>query len=101
MEDDPGVRRSFLGRRVPPWFELRAVRIPVGAAIAYVEGEWRDAIVLIERGEIELETFEGERHRFGRGSLIWLDGVRLHALRNAGPRPAELVAISRPAQRGP
>ena len=97
----PGVRRSFLGRRVPPWFDHRAVRIPVGSAIVYVEAEWRGAIVVVDSGEVELETLDGERHRFGPGNLIWLDGVRLRVLRNAGGQPAVLVAISRPAQRGP
>jgi len=95
MVAEPGERRSFLGRRVPPWFDHRAVTIPVGAAIAYVDSDWRGAIVVVERGEVELEAVDGERHRFGLGSLIWLDGVRLRVLRNVGRQPAVLVAISR------
>ncbi len=51
----------------------------------------------IERGEVELEALDGERHRFGAGNLIWLDGVRLRVLRNAGGQPVELKAISRPS----
>lgn len=102
MEDDPGGRRSFLGRRVPLWFDHRLVKIPVGAAVAYVEDDWRGAIVVVERGVVELEALDGERHCFGDGDLIWLDGVRLRVLRNAGGQPVVLVAISRPrAQRVP
>ena len=101
MDGDGGVR-SFLGRRLPPWFVLRVVTVPVGSAVAYVEEEWRGAIVVVERGEVELEALDGERHRFGAGDLIWLDGVRLRVLRNAGEHPVQLKAISRPSgQREP
>ena len=50
---------------------------------------------MVERGEVELEALDGERHRFGAGNLIWLDGVRLRVLRNAGGQPLQLKAISR------
>jgi glyoxylate utilization-related uncharacterized protein len=101
MDGDGGVP-SFLGRRVPPCFVLRVVTVPVGSAVAYVEDEWRGAIVVVERGEVELEALDGERHRFGAGNLIWLDGVHLRVLRNAGEQPVRLKAISRPSgQREP
>ena len=100
MDEVPA--RVFLGRRVPAWFDHRVVTIPVGMAVAYREDEWRGAIVVVERGEVELESLDGERHRFGGGDLIWLDGVRLRVLRNAGSRPVVLAAISRqPVQRDP
>ena len=94
MDGDRGAG-SFLGRRVPPCFVLRVVTVPVGSAVAYVEDDWRGAIVVVERGEVELEALDGERHRFGAGNLIWLDGVRLRVLRNAGGQPVQLKAISR------
>jgi hypothetical protein len=102
MEEVGGRERAFLGRRVPAWFDHRVVTIPVGMAVAYRQDEWRGAIVVVERGEVELEALDGERHCFGVGDLIWLDGVRLRVLRNAGCRPVVLAAISRrPAQRDP
>jgi glyoxylate utilization-related uncharacterized protein len=102
MRTNGRAEALFLGRRVPHCFVLRVVTVPVGSAVAYVEEDWRGAIVVVERGEIELEALDGERHRFGAGDLIWLDGVRVRMLRNAGGHPVELRAIfRRSAQREP
>jgi hypothetical protein len=71
-------------------FERRIVSVPPGGALAYDESDWRDALVLVVRGEIELG---GER--FGRGSVLSLTGLAVRALHNQGAEPAELVAVSR------
>jgi hypothetical protein len=90
-----GDRLSFLGRRIPPAFELRVVAVAPGRDRAYREAEWRDAIVIVERGQIELESSRGGRRCFGRGDVLWLIGLPLRALHNPGRAPALLVAISR------
>lgn len=55
---------------------------------------WRDAIVFLTDGEIELVCVEGECRRFTRGAMLCLTPtVRL--LRNSGVEPARLIAISR------
>lgn len=94
-----GEARRFLGRFVPDVFEHRVVTIPAGSARAYDEHEWRDAIVVVEQGEIELEALDGERHRFGRGALIWLDGVAVRSIRSGPAEPVVLVAVARRAAR--
>jgi hypothetical protein len=76
-------------------FELRTVTMEVGAARIYNEAEWRDALVVVARGEIELEAVSGDSRRFGRGSVLCLVGLSLRALRSRGPEPAVLVAVSR------
>jgi hypothetical protein len=86
---------TFLGRPVPPAFERREIPLAAGTARAYVEGEWRGALVVVERGEIELEWLGGGRWRVTRGDVLWLVGLRLRALHNPGAEPALLVAISR------
>lgn len=85
MDDDGGA----------PAFVLRAVAVAPGCRRAYDEADWRDAIVLVRRGEIELECLSGTTHRFRRGDLLWLSGLPLRALRNRGHEPALLVAVSR------
>ena len=55
------------------------------------------AIVLVERGVIELVCRAGTCGRFGRGSMIPLAGVPVVHLRNAGRGPLVLVAVSRAA----
>ena len=70
-------------------FERRIVSVPPGGSLGY-DADWRDALVLVVRGEIELG---GER--FGRGSVLSLTGLTVRALDNRGTEPAELVAVRR------
>ncbi len=88
-------RLSFLGRRLAPGFVLRVVVVAPGGQRAYDEAEWRDAIVVVEWGEIVLEPLAGRSYRFRRGDVLWLQGLALSALRNPGGEPAVLVAVAR------
>ena len=55
---------------------------------------WRDAIVFLTDGEIEVVCVAGGRRRFTRGAILCpTPTVRL--LRNSGAEPARLIAISR------
>lgn len=76
-------------------FERRTATLDPHATRAFRAAEWRDALVLVERGAVELEGVSGARERFGAGDLLWLAGVPLRALHNPGEEPAVLVAISR------
>jgi hypothetical protein len=88
-------RLSFLGRPLAPGFVLRVVVVAPGAQRAYDEDEWRDAIVVVEWGEIVLEPRAGRSYCFERGDVLWLQGLALRALRNRGREPAVLVAVAR------
>jgi hypothetical protein len=79
----------------PLGFEVRAVGVEPGGHRIYHRAEWSDALVLVRRGEIELECLNGTRHRFGCGDLLWLTGLPLRALHNPGPEPVLLVAVAR------
>ena len=76
-------------------FDVRVVELPPGRERATHEAEWRDALVVVDRGEIELDCVGGSRRRFGRGAVLWLGGLPLRALRNPGDERAVLVAVSR------
>jgi hypothetical protein len=56
---------------------------------------WRNALVVVERGEVELEFRRGSRLCFRRGDVLWLTGLPVRALCNPGQEPALLVAVSR------
>jgi len=71
------------------------VAVAPGGDRPYDEDEWRDALVLVRSGEIELRGVSGASRSFGRGDLIWLEGVPLRVLHNPGSEPAVLVAVSR------
>ena len=90
-----GEELSFLDRRLPPAFELRAISLAPGAERAYDAEEWRDALVVVERGEIELEPIAGGRTHLGPGAVLWLFGLPLRALHNRGTEPAIVVAVAR------
>ena len=79
-------------------FAQRVLTLPPGQSRPYAEAEWVDAIVLVVAGVVEVEGVSGSRQRFEQGDLLWLAGLPVRALRNAGDRPAVLVAVSRPAR---
>ena len=96
MDDGgPCGRETFLGRRLPDSFELRRIVVAPGSERPFDEAEWRDAIVVVASGKIELECSSGSRHPFRRGDVLWLIGLPLRALHNRWRRPAVLVAVSR------
>ena len=76
-------------------FRVRAITIAPGSERPYEAAEWCDAIVSVERGELELERVGGGRCQFGRGSLIWLCDLPVRALRSSGRESLLLLAVSR------
>ena len=100
--NDPGPERlSFLDGPLPPRFRLHGVTIPPGSSHAYSAEEWVDALIVVERGEIELECRRGGRRRFPAGAVMWLQGMDLHAIHNPGIEPTVLSAVSRRLPGGP
>jgi hypothetical protein len=76
-------------------FLRREVTVEPGGARAYDPAEWWDSLVVVERGEIELEGNGGHLARFKRGDILWLTGLPIRTLRNHGAEPAVLMAVSR------
>lgn len=76
-------------------FRSRVVIIAPGSWRRYDATEWRDALVLVERGPVELQDRDGGRRAFARGAVLWLAGLPLAALHNPGRRPVVLIAITR------
>ena len=68
---------------------------PPHAERPYVAAEWRDALVVVEQGSLELVGLSGTRRRLERGAILWLWGLPLHALRNPGSVNTRIVGISR------
>jgi quercetin dioxygenase-like cupin family protein len=96
MKQEPSQDRlSFLGRTLPAAFESRSVTVAPGGVLGYIEAEWRDALVVVEQGRIEVETFSGRRRRFSRGDVLCLIGLSIVALHNHGEDPVLLIAVWR------
>jgi len=83
-------------------FVVRLVAVAPGGTRAYDEAEWRDALVIVAHGQIELEGLSGSRRSLERGAVLWLAGLPLRALHNRGQESALIVAFLRaPMSFGP
>ena len=77
-------------------FRRRVVDVAPGEELDIDTDRWRDALVVLERGEVELECAAGERVRFAAGAVLCLLPP-VCFLRNTNSRPARLITISRRA----
>jgi hypothetical protein len=92
MDADP---ISFLHRPLGSAFTKHVVTLDPGSSRPYLAAEWRDALVVVEAGEVVLECRDGGRRSFATGAVLWLADLGLLALHNEGLIPAVLVAVSR------
>jgi len=103
-EEMPGATDDalvdFTDRALPPAFERRLITLEAGACRAFAASDWADSLVVLESGEIELESLGGHREHFQHGASFWLAGLPLRALHNPGQVPAVLVAICRSKSAG-
>jgi hypothetical protein len=81
-------------------FVRRLVALPAFAERPYLEDEWRGTLVIVARGDLELRCEAGGTRRFGRGDILWTEGLGLRAMANPGPVETLLIAVSR-AEREP
>ena len=93
--DDGPPPVSFLGRRLPPWVQLRVVVIPPGCTHAFDPGHWRATLIVVEHGAIELELHGERRVRWSQGYVGTFSGLPLRALYNGGDRTALITGLSR------
>ena len=85
---------------LPVGFSRRVLRVAPGLELDFEARCLPDAIVVVDRGEAELECRSGTRRRFGRGSMIPIARLPLAHLRNVGPGPLVLVVVSRASLQG-
>jgi hypothetical protein len=69
--------------------------IAAGIELAVNAVDWRDSIVVVERGSLEVEGLDGNRTTFTTGAMLCLDGLPTGTLCNRGPDPVQLFALSR------
>jgi hypothetical protein len=77
---------------------VRVFAIAPGETRVYDPAEWHGAIVVVERGAIDLEGLSGRRWRFRQGDVLYLADLPLRALCNEGAEAALLSALSRTKQ---
>ena len=82
-------------------FRRRTVVLGPGESRPSGDSEWRDAVVVVERGDVELECAAGGRRRFSGGAVLWLAGIDLRVLHNVGDETVVLLAVSRRRDESP
>ena len=85
----------FLRGPLPERFRRLHVLLEPGVPRTYVAAEWRDALVVVEQGRLDLECHLGGVRTFPEGAVLHLDGLALRALRCDGPDPTVLTAVLR------
>jgi hypothetical protein len=95
----PDIRQDgplrLLALALPPWFQRRVVTIAPGETVGAGDSAWRDEIVSVESGALDIVGPDGAVLHLGAGAVLWLDGVAHVALRGAGEEPTVLAAIRR------
>jgi hypothetical protein len=81
-------------------FRRRVIELAADEELRIDAGAWRDAIVFVENGEIELECCAGECRRFAIGAVLCL-APPVSVLRNCGGDRARLIAVSRRTRERP
>jgi hypothetical protein len=94
---DPWDDAVLDGTGLSATFVRRLVVVPPQQPLPYDPADWRDALVIVDRGKLELECLGGTRQHFGPGAVICLEDLPLRELRSDGEESALLVAISRRA----
>jgi hypothetical protein len=83
-----------IGRLESPRLDRQQLDLAPGTVLVGPSG-WRDAIVFVVAGEVDVECSSGVGRRFGHGAVLCLARVPGATIRNAGPVPVRLLAIWR------
>lgn len=86
---------------LPDGFAMSVYRAAPGRDLGLEPFPPRDAIVVVEQGELELECRAGACRRFGRGSMIPIARLPVAHLRSTGALPLVLVAVARASDEFP
>lgn len=90
---DDEVCAPLAGRRI----RRRELRIAPDDWYALAEAQWRGALVLLERGDVELHCLRGAPRLFRQGAVLCFDGTGVRALHNPGPCTTVLAGYTRAA----
>jgi hypothetical protein len=95
VRDERDGPLSLLALALPPSFERRVVTIAVGDELGPGAASWRDEIVSVEAGALDVVGPDDLAVHLTTGAVLFLDGVAHIALRATGDVPTVLVAIRR------
>ena len=80
---------------LPEGFARSVVTIGVGGSVSCSDVIWGDALVIVGRGALEVETSDGSRTRFGTGAVLAVTELPASRLHQSGREPVQLIAVRR------
>lgn len=91
----PDELRRVADGPVPRSFERHTVTIGAGDELAYIDHDWRDTLIVVSSGEVEVVCAAGGRRRFSSGDMLWFDGLDVRTLRNVGGDQLVIAGVRR------
>lgn len=73
----------------------RTLILPPGEVHEVVAADWADTLLVVERGELDVECRSGRRARFAAGAVLTLAQLPVRRLHSCGPEPLALCAVTR------
>lgn len=91
------VRRlmDLLGHELPKGFCRAVIRLVPGESLSCNAASWRDALILLSRGEIEVRAPDGFTGRFATGAVIAFAEIPLSVVHAVGVGQVVLTAVRR------
>jgi hypothetical protein len=86
---------DLLDRDHPNRFLRSVIRLAPGASLSCSDPSWRDALLVLGQGEIEVRTPDGSTGRFSTGAVIAVADIPLSVVHAVGPEHAVLAAVRR------
>jgi len=99
--DDGALARLVTRPDLPAGFERWQLTLAAGAHRSADPDDWAGALVLVDRGRLEVDCALGGRHTFDAGDLLVLGRLPLRSLHNPGDGPVRLVAVRRHGEQPP
>ena len=97
MPPDAELAELLDRRDLPPAFERWRLSLAAGETWPAAAAAWRDALVLVEHGLLEVRCPAGARGSYPEGALLPLGALDAAELHNPGPGRLEILAIRRRA----
>jgi quercetin dioxygenase-like cupin family protein len=95
---EPGAtagRLELLARSLPAGYQIRLLILEPGTEVAYEPATWRDSLVEVECGQVELHLRDKRRIRVRTGEVLWLSGLGVLSISNPSGSPAALTGLAR------
>jgi hypothetical protein len=98
-EEHPSLAHLVAGP-LPDGFTRSVVTICVGGSVSCPGTGWGQALVIVDRGALEVETSDGSRTPFPTGAVLAVAELTAGRLHNGGTEPVRLVAVRRSSATG-